>query len=139
MTTVALDIVTPDRKVFGENVQMVIVRGELGDLGILPGHAPLVTSLKVSAARIKMEDGSEQLVALSGGFMEVKPDKITILAEAAELPEEIDINRAERARERAERRLADSRQEEVDFRRAELALMRALNRIEVAKLTKDRK
>lgn len=139
MTTVPLDIVTPDRKVFGDDVQMVIVRGDLGDLGILPGHAPLVTSLKVSAARIKMKDGSEQLVALSGGFMEVKPDKITILAEAAELPEEIDINRAERARERAERRLADSRQEETDFRRAELALMRAMNRLEVAKQAKERK
>lgn len=139
MTTVPLDIVTPDRKVFGDDVQMAIVRGDLGDLGILPGHVPLVTSLKVSAARIKMKDGSEQLVALSGGFMEVKPDKITILAEAAELSEEIDINRAERARERAERRLADSRQEEIDFRRAELALMRAMNRLEVAKQAKERK
>jgi F-type H+-transporting ATPase subunit epsilon len=139
MTTVPLDIVTPDRKVFGDDVQMVIVRGELGDLGILPGHAPLVTSLKVSAARIKMEDGSEQMVALSGGFMEVKPDKITILAEAAELPEEIDINRAERARERAERRLADARQDETDFRRAELALMRAMNRLDVVKQAKERK
>lgn len=133
MKTVPLEIVTPDRKVFGDEVQMVIARGGAGDLGILPGHTPLVTTLKISAVRIKMNDGTEQLVAVSGGFMEVKPEKVTILAEAAELSEEIDIDRAERARQRAEQRLAATGQENLDFRRAELALQRALNRLQVAK------
>lgn len=133
MKTVPVEIVTPERKVFGDDVQMVIARGGDGDLGILPGHTPLVTTLKVSAVRIKMKDGSEQQVAVSGGFMEVKPEKITILAEAAELPEEIDIDRAERARERAEQRMAASGNENLDFRRAELSLQRAINRLQVAK------
>lgn len=139
MRTVPLEIVTPDRRVFSNEVQMVIARGDLGDLGVLPGHIPLVTSLKVSAVRIKMEDGTEQIVAVSGGFMDVKPTQISILAEAAELPEEIDIDRAERALQRAERRLADSRQDNLDFRRAELALMRAMNRLQIAQDFKQRR
>lgn len=138
MKTVPLEIVTPDRKVFDNDVQMVIARGGAGELGILPGHIPLVTTLKVSAVRLRLKDGSEQQVAVSGGFLEVKPDRITILAEAAELPEEIDIDRAERARERAEQRLANRAAENFDFRRAELSLLRAINRLQVAK-GKDRR
>ncbi|BCJ87726.1 F0F1 ATP synthase subunit epsilon [Effusibacillus dendaii] len=133
MKTVPLEIVTPERKVFAEDVQMVIARGGAGDLGILPGHTPLVTTLKISALRIKMQDGSERHVALSGGFMEVKPEHVTVLAETAEMPEDIDVNRAERARERAEQRLAQSGAENIDYRRAELALQRALTRLQVAK------
>ncbi|GAX89611.1 F0F1 ATP synthase subunit epsilon [Effusibacillus lacus] len=138
MKTVPLEIVTPERIVFSDDVQMVIARGGAGDVGILPGHTPLVTTLKISAVRLKLKDGSEQHVAVTGGFLEVKPQKVTILAEAAELPEEIDIDRAERARERAEARLAASGQENLDFRRAELALQRAVNRLQVAK-GKDRR
>ncbi|MFC4769514.1 F0F1 ATP synthase subunit epsilon [Effusibacillus consociatus] len=133
MKTVPVEIVTPERKVFSDDVQMVIARGGAGDLGILPGHTPLVTTLKISGVRIRLKDGSEQQVAVSGGFMEVKPDKITILAEAAELPEEIDVDRAQRARERAEARLAATGAENFDFRRAELSLQRAINRLQVAK------
>jgi F-type H+-transporting ATPase subunit epsilon len=110
---------------------MVIVKGELGEVGILPNHAPFVTPLVISAARIK-KDGKENLVAISGGFIEVKPDKVIILAETAELPDDIDYNRALAAKERAEKRLAQSGKEEFDFRRAELALRRATNRIKVA-------
>jgi F-type H+-transporting ATPase subunit epsilon len=127
-----LEIVTPDRKVFDDQVQMVIVRGAAGDLGILAGHVPLATVLKVAPARVKFADGSTKNIAISGGFIEVKPNKVIILADAAELPEEIDVNRAERARQRAEQRLAQQ-QDDVDQARAERALQRALGRIEAAK------
>lgn len=126
-----LEIVTPERKVFSENVTMVSARGTGGELGILPGHIPLVTPLNVGTIRIK-QDNSEKIVAVSGGFMEVRPDKVTILAETAELPSQIDVNRALAAKERAERRLAEAKTDNVDFKRAELALRRATNRLEVA-------
>jgi F-type H+-transporting ATPase subunit epsilon len=133
MRNVPLEIVTPDRKVFSGEVSMVIVRGGDGDVGIMAGHIPLVTTVKTSAVRIFTDDNrQEKRVAVSGGFLEVKPDGITILAEAAELPEEIDVERAMRAKERAERRLAEAGREDIDTLRAELALQRALNRLQVA-------
>lgn len=124
MSTIQLEIVTPERKVYSDNVNMVIVKGELGELGILPKHAPFVTPLQISPIRIK-KDGDEFKIAISGGFIEVNPEKIVLLAETAELPEEIDIDRAMAAKERAERRLAHTGVEEIDFRRAQLALQRA--------------
>ena len=130
MSTMQVDIVTPDRKVFSEQAEMVVARTTEGAIGILPNHTPLAAMLKISAVRVKMDD-SEVTAAISGGFMEVKPDSVTILAEAAEFPEEIDVERAQSAKERAEKRLRD-KQEEIDFRRAELALNRALNRLNVA-------
>ncbi|MFV9510412.1 F0F1 ATP synthase subunit epsilon [Tepidibacillus sp. LV47] len=131
MSTIRLEIVTPERKVFEDDVNMVIARGVEGELGILPKHAPFVTPLVVSALRIK-KGKEEKVVAISGGFLEVSQNKVVILAEAAELPEEIDVNRALAAKERAERRLAQSGKEELDFKRAQLALKRALNRLKVA-------
>lgn len=131
MKTVPLEIVTPDRKVFEDEVQMVIVRGAAGDLGILAGHVPLATTLKIAPVRAKYPDGSVKNIAVSGGFIEVKPNKVIILAETAELPEEIDLDRAERARQRAEQRLGQPG--DIDQARAELALQRALTRIEAVK------
>ncbi|TCS83402.1 F0F1 ATP synthase subunit epsilon [Tepidibacillus fermentans] len=131
MSTIRLEIVTPERKVYDDDVNMVIVRGVEGELGILPKHAPFVTPLVISAMRIK-KGKEEQIVAISGGFLEVSQNKVVVLAEAAELPEEIDVNRALAAKERAEKRLAQSSAEELDFKRAQLALQRALNRISVA-------
>ncbi|ATY86239.1 F0F1 ATP synthase subunit epsilon [Kyrpidia spormannii] len=135
MSTTILDIVTPERTVYSRPVEMVILRGAEGDLGILPGHMPLVTTLPIGLVRIK-EEGRWSLVALSGGFLEVRPDRVTVLAEAAELPEEIDVVRAERARERAERRLAEKGRPDIDYVRAELALKRALNRLRAAEEAK---
>lgn len=129
MSKMQLDIVTPERKVYSDEVDMVITRAAEGDIGILPKHAPLVSPLKATAVRIK-KDGEEELVAVSGGFLEVRPDKVTILAETAELPEEIDVNRAEAAKARAEERIARG---EGDIKRAELALARAKTRLQVAK------
>jgi F-type H+-transporting ATPase subunit epsilon len=129
MSKMQLDIVTPERVVYSEEVDMVVTRAADGDIGILPKHAPLVSPLNVTSVRIK-KDGSEQKIAISGGFLEVRPDKVTILAQAAELPGEIDVERAKAAKERAEKRIADK---EGDLQRAELALKRAVNRLEVAK------
>ncbi len=130
MAVMQLEIVTPEKKIFSEPVSMVSARGTGGELGILPGHIPLVTPLKVGTIRIK-QDNAEKIVAVSGGFLEVRPDKVTVLAETAELPSDIDINRATASKERAEARLKEAK-DNIDFKRAELSLHRATNRLEVA-------
>ena len=131
MSTLLLEIVTPERKVYAQDVNMVIVKALEGEMGVLPNHIPLVTPLKIGPVIAKKKDGNE-FIAVHGGFMEVRKDKVVILAESAELADEIDVERAKRAKERAEERLARKRAEEIDFRRAELALQRALNRLDVA-------
>jgi len=131
MSTIRLEIVTPERKVYSEDVTMVIVKGELGEIGILPNHAPLATPLVISIVKIK-KDGLELNVAIGGGFFEVGNNKAVILAETAEFPENIDLERAQKAKERAEKRLANKSDEDLDVKRVELALQRALNRINVA-------
>lgn len=133
-STIRLEIVTPDRSVFDQDINMVIARATDGDIGILPGHAPLIAGLAIAPLRIKTEDG-EQQIAVSGGFIEVRPEKITLLAATAETAEEIDIKRAAEAKERAERRLK-SGDAEIDFTRAEIALKRALVRLQVAEFMK---
>jgi F-type H+-transporting ATPase subunit epsilon len=130
MNTVQVDIVTPERKVFEGQATMVITKGLEGELGIQPGHAPLVTPLKVGVLRI-LNGKEEKLIAVSGGFLEVRPDKVTILAETAELPTEIDVDRAQAAKERAEQRLKELKREDLEFRLNEHALERALIRIRV--------
>jgi F-type H+-transporting ATPase subunit epsilon len=92
MHKIQLDIVAPERKVYSEQVEMVITRAANGDIGILPNHAPLVSPLEATIIRIK-KDGNEEKIAISGGFLEVRPDKITILADTAEFPRDIDANR----------------------------------------------
>lgn len=130
MSTLKLEIVTPERKVYEQEVSGVFVKGTLGELGILPNHIPLVSPLQVAPVRVKKEErGADDMIAVHGGFMEVRKNKVVILAEAAELPEEIDVDRALRAKERAEQRLRD--REHYDFRRAEIALQRAMTRLQV--------
>jgi F-type H+-transporting ATPase subunit epsilon len=129
-----LNIMTPERRVYVEDVDMVIVPGIEGQLGILPHHAPLLIALTHGELRVKRGD-EEESFAISGGYMEVQRDRVTVLANTAEHVEEIDAERAEAARRRAEARLHDrTTQEEVDFARAEAALCRAMTRINVAKL-----
>ena len=132
MSTFLLEIVTPERKVYAEQVNMVSVKGVEGELGILPNHIPLVTPLKIAPITVKKQGSKDVVIAVNGGFMEVRKDKVVILAESAELPEQIDIDRARAAKERAEKRLADAKQDNVDFKRAEASLQRALNRIGVS-------
>jgi F-type H+-transporting ATPase subunit epsilon len=130
LSTFLLEIVTPERKVYAEDVNMVVVKGAEGELGILPNHIPLVTPLRISAAKIK-QGSKETIVAVQGGFLEVRKDKVVLLAESAEFPNDIDVERAQAAKTRAEQRLTSARKDEVDFRRAEMALQRAMNRLEV--------
>ncbi|WP_059050055.1 F0F1 ATP synthase subunit epsilon [Paenibacillus senegalimassiliensis] len=132
MSTLLLEIVTPEHVVFSKEVDSLTVRGIEGELGVLPGHIPLVTPLQV--APVVAKKGNETTtIAVHGGFVEIQGDKVIVLAESAELPEEIDIERAIAARERAERRLAArSNQDRIDHRRAELALQRAVTRITVS-------
>jgi len=128
---IRLDIVTPERMVYSDDVNMVIARATDGELGILPGHAPLIAGLDIWPLRI-MHDEGERHLSLAGGFIEVRPQKITILANCAELPEEIDVKRAEEARKRAELRLKSKGDINIDVARAEAALRRAVMRIKVA-------
>lgn len=130
MSTFLLEIVTPERKVFAEEANMIIVKGVEGELGILPNHIPLVTPLKIAPITVK-QNGKQQHIAVNGGFMEVRKDKVVILAESAELPEQIDLERARAAKARAEQRLGSNKKDDYDFKRAEIALQKALNRIEV--------
>ena len=133
MATIKLDIVSPDKgEIFSKDVDMVIVRSTAGELGILPRHARLLTELLPHAMRIKV-GGGENLVALGGGFMEVTPEKITVLSHSAELPENIDVDRAQKAKQRAEERIAQYKQSTkeslIDISRANAALARAKARL----------
>ena len=128
-----LSIITPERRVYVEDVDMVIAPGVDGQLGILPHHAPLITALTHGELRVK-RGGEEESFAISGGYLEVQPDGVTVLANTAEHVEEIDLDRAEAARRRAEARLHNRTQEKVDFARAEASLRRAMTRIKVTKL-----
>ena len=141
MASIKLEIVSPDRVVYSDDIAMLIVRSTGGELGILPHHAPLVTGLLPHAMHVKFPD-REELIAVSGGFMEVQPEKITVLASAAEEPIDIDINRAQRAYERAQERLQKLREDPeaqasiIDEQRASLALKRAAARLQTAKTVK---
>jgi F-type H+-transporting ATPase subunit epsilon len=134
VSTFLLEIVTPERKAYAEQANMIVVKGVAGELGILPNHIPLVTPLKIAPITVKRQGQSDQVIAVNGGFMEVRKDKVVILAESAELPEQIDLDRAISAKERAEKRLAEAnaKAHDTNVKRAELALMRAVNRIDVA-------
>jgi len=127
-----LDIVTVERLLYSQDVDMVIAPGIEGELGILPRHAPPYGEL-----RAKRGD-EEESFAIGGGFMEVQPDHVMVLADTAERAEEIDLQRAEAARRRAEESLKTMAEEKVDFAKAEAALRRSLIRIKVAEARRRR-
>ena len=129
--TFQLEIVTPSRLLVKDAAEEAQIPGLSGYLGILPGHAPLLTELGVGAITYK-SNGATHTLALAWGFAEVLPDKVTILAEAAERPQEIDVARAQEAKARAEA-LLKSNDPKVDYARAEDALLRAETRLSVAK------
>jgi F-type H+-transporting ATPase subunit epsilon len=130
MATLRLEIITAERQVFSDDVNMVVAPGIEGELGILPNHAPLMTMLKPGELLIR-KDGGETYLAVSGGFLEIRPDKVIILADACERAEEIDITRAEEAKRRAEERIKTHPQG-TDVARAQAALLRSLIRIRIA-------
>lgn len=132
MSTMKLNIVTPDGPAFEGDVEMVSVKAKSGELGVLPGHVPTVAPLEINVVRIKKQGGSTEKVAVNGGFIEIRKDQVNILAPSAEPAEDIDVERARASKERAEKRLQQGKQDDVDHKRAEFALKRAINRLDAA-------
>jgi len=133
---IKIEVVTAERLVYSDSADMVIAPGTEGELGILPHHTPLMTLLKPGELRIKK--GSEEAeLAVTGGFLEVRPDHVIVLADAAERAEEIDEARAEMAKKRAEARLSQPTAE-TDKARAEAALRRAMVRLDIVEKRKKR-
>ena len=136
MATLELEIVTAEHQTYSGDVNAVVADGIEGQLGILPHHAPLVTMLKPGELLIR-KGSEETYMAITGGFLEVRPDKVIILADACERCDEIDIERAEAAKRRAQERLK-THVPEIDLQRAEAALRRSLIRIKVAEKRRRR-
>ena len=137
MSPIKLDIVTAERVVFSDDVDVIVAPGIEGQLGILPHHAPLMTMLKPGELLVR-KNGEEFSLVITGGFLEVRPDRVIVLADAAERVEEIDMARAEEAKRRAQERLKE-RPPEVDAARAQAALLRALARLDVAQRRRKRR
>ena len=137
MATFKLEIATAERLVYSDDVNMVIAWGTEGQLGILPHHAPLITMLQPGELIIRKDDG-ESYFAVSGGFLEVRPEKVVILADACERADEIDIARAEDAKQRAGA-LMESPTADSDTAAAEAALRRSLVRLRVAERSRRRR
>jgi len=137
MSSLKLDIVTAERIVYSEDVDVVIAPGAEGQLGILPHHAPLMTILQAGELVVR-RGGEEDTLAISGGFLEVRPDRVIVLADSAERAEEIDMERAEEAKKRAEQRLME-KTAETDVARVEASLRRAMARLTIAEKIKRRR
>lgn len=129
---ILLEIVTPEKSLIKEEAKEVTAPGEEGEFGVLPGHTPFMTVLKTGEIKYGGKEGSYKYLAVNDGFAEVMPDRVNILVESAEKAEEIDIQRAEASKDRAEERLKNSDKEEIDFARVQAALRRALVRLQVA-------
>ena len=131
--TIRCEIVSQDRTVFSEDVDIVVLPGAAGEMGILPKHAPVLTTLKYGVIKVR-RSGREEIFTVAGGVAEVQPDVVTVLADAAENVEEIDVNRAEAARRRAEEVLARGIPEGTDaYLAMEAALRRSNLRLEAAR------
>ncbi|MBC2705909.1 F0F1 ATP synthase subunit epsilon [Desulfobacula sp.] len=125
-----LEIVTPQKAIVSEEVEIVVAPGSEGEFGALKGHTTFLTSLKIGTLRYRDASGKERYLFVNGGFAEVLPDKVTILAESAEYRQDIDVERATKAKERAQKRLA-AKAADTDLVRAEVALKRALHRLRI--------
>ena len=138
-TKLTLEIVTPDRSVVTEQVDEVELPGSQGYFGVLPGHAPLLATLQVGELWYRVGNDTRYL-AIAFGFVEVLPERVTVLAQIAERAEDIDVARAEAAKRRAEERVQRpmSPQAELDFERARIALMKSLIRLQVASRARTR-
>jgi len=126
-----LEIVTPERLAYSDTVDSVVLPGAEGEMGILPHHAPLLATLGVGELRIR-KGGEEEFFAIAGGFVQVRPDKVVVMAETADLASEIDLERAQEARREAERALETGYIEGADLSAARASLQQALMRIRVA-------
>jgi F-type H+-transporting ATPase subunit epsilon len=137
MSTIKCDIVTVERLVYSDEVDMVVAPGTMGTLGILPKHTPLITALEAGELRLKKGEEEERF-AVSGGYMEVRPDWVIVMADTAEHAEEIDEARAEEARQRAEQLLKE-RPPDMDRAAIEGALRRSSVRLKVARKRRRRR
>lgn len=135
-TQVRLKIITPDRIIYDEDVEMVIARGIEGEIGILFDHTPMVTLIPKSVLKIKKGKGFYPIAVSGGGFLEVIPNQITVLADSAEKHEEIDVDRAEQAKRRAEERLMQEEDAKIEVNRAREALQRAEARLQAVQQQK---
>ncbi|HUR16789.1 MAG TPA: F0F1 ATP synthase subunit epsilon [Candidatus Limnocylindrales bacterium] len=126
-----LEIVTPEKQAFSDQVDSVVCPGIEGELGVLPHHAPLLTTLGFGELRIR-RGGEEEFFAIAGGFLQVRPDKVVVMAETADMASEIDLEKALDARREAEQAIAEGFEEPADLARARAALQRALLRIRVS-------
>ena len=132
------EIVSQDRLVYEGDVDIVMVPGSLGEMGILPGHAPLLSSLEMGVIRVKTED-KEEVFTVTGGFIEVQPNIVTVMADAAENVEDIDVERAEKAMERASKFVEEySATDQTNHLRAQAALRRSNLRLKVAQQYRKR-
>ena len=139
MAQIRCEVVTAERAVFEDDVDMVVAPGIAGQLGILPHHAPLITALTFGELVIHREGQNDEYIAIGGGFMEVGSDHVTILADSAERADEIDEARAEEARRRAEETMAKEKDEGADYAQAEAALRRSMLRLKVARRRRRRR
>lgn len=131
-----VEIVTPNRVFFDDEVEKLVVRTTTGDIAILHDHTPLVTPVEIGRAKIIFGNEDEREATISPGILTVDESKAILLTDAAEWPEEIDLDRAERAKKRASERLEAQKRNEVDETRAQVSLRKAINRIELAKRKK---
>jgi F-type H+-transporting ATPase subunit epsilon len=138
MATIKLDVVTAEKEVYSDDVDMVIAPGIEGELGILPQHTPMMTMLQPGEL-IARKGTEEYCLAVSGGFLEVRHDRVIVLADSAERAEEIDIARAEEAKQRAEKRIEARYEPSLDTARADAALRRSLIRLKVATRRRKRR
>ena len=128
---ILLEIVTPERLAYSDEVDSVVLPGSEGEMGVLPHHAPLVSTLGIGELRIR-KGGTEESFAIVGGFVQVRPDKVVVMAETADMASEIDLEKAQEARREAERALESGYHEAADLSAARAALQQALLRIRVA-------
>ncbi len=126
-----LEIVTPERLAYSDTVDSVVLPGAEGEMGILPHHAPLLATLGVGELRIR-KGGEEEFFAIAGGFVQVRPDKVVVMAETADMASEIDVEKAQEARREAERALESGYTEGADLSLARAQLQQALLRIRLA-------
>ena len=131
MPTFQLEIVTPEKTVYSGEVEQLRAPGTEGGFGVLAGHHPMLASLRIGEMVFSEPEQGPKSVAISGGFAEVQRDRVTVLAETAEFAQDIDVNRAEAARERAREMLTQKRDQQIDEARATLALARAVNRLRI--------
>ena len=129
MATIQSSIVSAEKEIFSESVSMVVATGSMGELGITPGHSQLLTGIKPGPVKIVKENGEEEVFFLSGGFIEVQPDMVTLLSDVAIRAEDIDEAQAEKAREAAEK-IKENADSDLDFSRARAELAEAAARLQ---------